>query len=91
MYSVKNQVTDEKQYGGKLEAEDKEKILAIIKEKQSWFDSNEATATKEDFEEQKAEVEAVVNPITAKFYQGGSGGGSSATDSDEDMPNHDEL
>jgi heat shock protein 5 len=93
LYSVKSQVNDEKQLGGKLSDEDKETITTAIKEKQSWFDSNEATATKEDFEEQRAEIEAVVNPITSKLYEGGAGGaggGSGATQSDDEV-DHDEL
>lgn len=35
-------------------------------------------------------MESIVNPITAKLYEGGSGGGSGATESD-DLPDHDEL
>ncbi|KAI3634376.1 hypothetical protein MIR68_007980 [Amoeboaphelidium protococcarum] len=91
LYSVKNQLSDE--VGKKLEDEDKDAISSIVKEKIEWMESNAETATKEDYEEVKAEVEAVVNPIMSKLYgqEGGSGGGSSATDEDEDIPSHDEL
>ncbi|KAJ3284894.1 ATPase with role in protein import into the ER, partial [Blyttiomyces sp. JEL0837] len=54
-------------------------------EKTEWLESNAATATKEDLDEQKAELEAIVNPITAKLYGAGAGG------DDEDAPDHDEL
>lgn len=47
LYSIKNQVNDEKQLGGKLAADDKETILSTIKEKTSWFESNAESATKE--------------------------------------------
>jgi heat shock protein 5 len=89
LFSLKNQVNDEKQLGGKLSADDKEKILDIVKEKIDWLDSNGATASPEDFEEQKAEVEAVVNPITSQLYEGGAGGSSAQDDDDDDE--HDEL
>jgi heat shock protein 5 len=91
LYSIKNQVSDKEQLGGKISDEDKEKVLDIVKEKMDWLASNAETASKEDFEEQKAEVENVVNPITAKLYgdAGGSGGGSGATN--EDDVDHDEL
>ncbi|KAI3656063.1 hypothetical protein MP638_006049 [Amoeboaphelidium occidentale] len=87
LYSLKNQVNDEKQMGGKIFVEDKEKILDIVKEKIDWLDSNGAAATPEDFKEHKAEVEAVVNPITSQLYEGGAGGGSVTDDEDD----HDEL
>ena len=85
LYHVKQLVTDEKQLGSKIESEDKEKILAIVKEKTEWLDANSATASLEDFEEAKAEIENIVNPITSKLYgAGGSGSG-------DEVPNHDEL
>lgn len=92
LYSIKNQVNDKEQLGGKISDEDKEKVLDTVKEKLDWLTKNAETAAKEDFEEQKAEVEAVVNPITAKLYgSGGPGGagGSGATGSDDS--DHDEL
>ncbi|KAI8915076.1 heat shock protein 70 family [Entophlyctis helioformis] len=82
VYSLKTQVNDEKALGGKLSDEDKKELLDALKEKQAWLDAN-PTASKDDIDEQKAELEAVVNPITAKLYQGGAG----ATDPDD----HDEL
>src|SRR5690606_29872482 len=82
LYAIKSQVADEKQLGGKLEAEDKDSILEAIKEKLDWLDENGSTASKEDFEEQKAEVEAIVNPITSKLY--GRGGDADSSNDDED-------
>ncbi|KAJ3092812.1 ATPase with role in protein import into the ER [Quaeritorhiza haematococci] len=77
MYTLKNQLNDESQLGGKVDEDDKKKILDEIKEKSDWLDSNGATASKEDIEEKKAELEAVVNPITSKLYQGAGGEGAS--------------
>jgi heat shock protein 5 len=84
IYTIKQQVTDEDKLGGKLPADDKKKILDAIKAKSDWLDSNGATATKEDLDEQKSELEAIVNPITSKLY--GAGAGDS-----EEAPDHDEL
>ena len=75
IYGLKNQVTDENQLGGKLAEDDKKTILDALKAKSTWLDSNGSTATKEDIEEQKAELEAIVNPITSKLYDGGAPGG----------------
>lgn len=86
LYTTKNQVNEE--LGKKMSEEDKEKILEIVKEKISWMESSGESASKEDFEEAKAEVENVVNPITAKIYADGS---QQPTGGEEEMPSHDEL
>jgi len=86
IYSIKNSVNDEAQLGSKISDEDKKTVLDAIKEKNDWMDSNGSTASKDDLEEKKAELEAVVNPITTKLY--GQGGGGGASDEPED---HDEL
>jgi endoplasmic reticulum chaperone BiP len=60
--------------------------LDAIKEKSEWLDSNAGTASKEDLDEQKSELEAIVNPITSKLYgAGGDAGG------DGEPVDHDEL
>ncbi|KAK3939099.1 putative glucose-regulated protein 78 of hsp70 family [Diplogelasinospora grovesii] len=86
-FSLKNQVNDEEGLGGKIAAEDKETILDAVKEAQDWLEENAATATAEDFEEQKEKLSNVAYPITSKLYsQGGAGGAG------EDEPmDHDEL
>ena len=84
LYSVKTQVNDPKQWGGKLEEDDKLSILDALKDAQQWVDSHATTATKEEFDEQKSELEAIVNPITAKLYGDSD---KKATDPDD----HDEL
>jgi heat shock protein 5 len=80
VYTIKSQVADEKQLGGKLDEDDKLTILDAIKDAQQWIDSHAATASKEEIDEQKSELETIVNPITSKLYQ-------DAGDDDE----HDEL
>jgi len=58
--------------------------MDAIKETTEWLDENAATATAEDFEEQKEKLSNVAYPITSKLYSGGP--------SDDDEPSsHDEL
>ncbi|ORY88686.1 heat shock protein 70 family [Lobosporangium transversale] len=83
LYSVKNQVTDDSQLGAKIDADDKKTILDAIATKISWLESEGASATKEELDEKKEEIEAIVNPITSKLY--GSSGGS-GTPPSEEMP-----
>jgi heat shock protein 5 len=60
-------------------------LLDAIKETTEWLDENGATATTEDFEEQKEKLSNVAYPITSKLYSGGAGGAG-----DEPL-DHDEL
>ncbi|EGS19927.1 uncharacterized protein CTHT_0044200 [Thermochaetoides thermophila DSM 1495] len=85
-FSLKNQVNDEDGLGKKISAEDKETILDAVKEALDWLDENAATATTEDFEEQKEKLSNVAYPITSKLYSGGSAGGA-----DDEPESHDEL
>ena len=82
LYSLKSQVNDEKQLGGKLDEDDKLTVLDALKDAEQWIASNAASATKEEIDEQKSELEAIVNPITSKLYED-----TKATDPDD----HDEL
>jgi len=88
LYAIKNQVNDDAQLGSKIDADDKKTILDEVAKKVSWLESEGATATKEELDEKKEEIEAVVNPITSKLYGAAGDSGSAPT---EDMPNHDEL
>ena len=83
-YTLKNQVSDEEQLGGKLDAEDKKKLLDACKEAMDWLDDHASSATKEDFDEQKEKLSQVAYPITSKLYKDQGAGG-------EDPLAHDEL
>ncbi|KAH6679346.1 dnaK-type molecular chaperone BiP [Halenospora varia] len=85
-FSLKNQVNDEEGLGGKIDEDDKETILDAVKEATEWLEENAATATSEDFEEQKEKLSNVAYPITSKLY-GGAGGASE----DDEPGSHDEL
>jgi len=71
-YSMKQSV--EGDLKDKLEDEDKKAILDKVEQVIKWLDDN-ANAEKDEFEEQKKEVEAVCNPIMTKMYQGAGGAG----------------
>ncbi|KAJ2749624.1 ATPase with role in protein import into the ER [Coemansia pectinata] len=91
LYSIKNQVTDKEQLGSKISKEDKVSIMAAIKEAEKWLDDNATEATKEDIDEQREELESVVNPVISKLY-GSSGKNAKNEDDDEDDDaEHDEL
>ncbi|KAK1774593.1 heat shock protein 70 family [Copromyces sp. CBS 386.78] len=86
-FSLKNQVNDEDGLGGKIDEEDKETILDAVKEAQDWLEENAATASAEDFDEQKEKLSNVAYPITSKLYSQGAPEGA-----DDDEPaGHDEL
>ncbi|KAK8210648.1 heat shock protein 70 [Phyllosticta capitalensis] len=86
-FSLKNQVNDESGLGSKIDDEDKETILDAVKEAQDWLDENAASASTEDFEEQKEKLSNVAYPITSKLYSGAGG----MPDDDEEPSGHDEL
>lgn len=84
-FSLKNQVNDESGLGGQIDEDDKQTILDAVKEVTDWLEDNAATATTEDFEEQKEQLSNVAYPITSKLY------GSAAPADEEEPSGHDEL
>lgn len=88
VYGLKNQIGDQEGLGGKISDEDKKTILATVKDATNWIDEYGSSASVEDLEEKLAEIQGVVNPITAKLYSGGSTG---SKDDEEATRDHDEL
>jgi len=82
VWGLKSQVSDAEGLGGKLSDADKKTILATVKEATEWVESNGQAATSEELDEKLAEVQAIVQPITSKIYEGADG---------EQPPSHDEL
>ncbi|XP_051171488.1 heat shock 70 kDa protein cognate 4-like [Leptopilina boulardi] len=70
-FNMKATVDDEK-IKDKIDAADKEKVLAKCNEVIAWLDANQL-AEKEEFGHQQKELEAVCNPIVTKLYQGAGG------------------
>merc|ERR550534_2019778 len=91
-FGLKSQLEDEEKLAGKLSEEDKETCEEAVNDVLDWLQSND-DAEKEDFDEKKAELEEIVNPILQEFYQqyGGAQGGDDDDWDDEDLPDHDEL
>ncbi|XP_068962257.1 heat shock cognate 71 kDa protein-like isoform X2 [Petaurus breviceps papuanus] len=80
-FNMKATVEDEK-LQGRIDDEEKQKILDKCNEIINWLDKNQ-TAEKEEFEHQQKELEKVCNPIITKLYQsagmpGGFPGGGAA-------------
>eukprot|EP00834_Sanchytrium_tribonematis_P001526 NODE_38_length_35257_cov_0.939047.p20 type:complete len:201 gc:universal NODE_38_length_35257_cov_0.939047:22775-23377(+) len=91
LYQLKQQVTDKNQLGGKLSDEDKKAVTTAVEDGLAWIGKNEGTASKEDFEEKKAEIEGVVQPIIAKVYEGAGAGGSDGDSKEAWEDDDDEL
>lgn len=66
IYSLKGQLADDKGLGGKLESADKKTVNDEIKKSQDWLEEFSATATAEDYDEQREALQSVVSPITSK-------------------------
>ncbi|KAJ2480571.1 ATPase with role in protein import into the ER [Coemansia sp. RSA 2320] len=91
LYSIKNQVTDKEQLGSKIGKDDKESIMAAIKEAEKWLEDNAAEATKEDIDDQRGELESVVNPVISKLYGSSAKNAGHDDEDDDDEAEHDEL
>merc|ERR1712178_424559 len=93
-FGLKSQLQDEEKLAGKLSEEDADMVEEAVNDVLDWLSSND-DAEKDDFDEKKAELEEVVNPILQEFYEqhGGAGGagGDDDWDDDDDLADHDEL
>ncbi|XP_004535076.1 heat shock 70 kDa protein cognate 3 [Ceratitis capitata] len=81
-YSLKNQIGDKDKLGGKLNDEEKSKMESAIDDSIKWMEQN-ADADPEEYKKQKKDLEAIVQPIIAKLYQG-TGGVPPTEESDDD-------
>ena len=97
-YSLRNTI-QEQEFAKKLSADEKSSFENVVNETITWLDSNPEAST-EEFEEKKKAVEAVVNPIISKGYQGGAcpmpgdmptGAGSGSTGSGSKGPQVEEV
>ena len=83
IFSLRNQANDKEGLGSKIDNEEKKELLDAIEEAREWLEENKASATTEEFEEQKEILSNVAYPITSKLYGGAENGG--------DSYEHDEL
>jgi heat shock protein 5 len=68
-YNMKNQIGDSEKLGGKLDEESKTKITTAVDEAISWLEAN-PSAEIEELKAKKTELEAIVQPIVSKLYEG---------------------
>jgi heat shock protein 5 len=86
IFSLKDQVSDSKGLGGKLEQVQKDAIQNIISDTSGWVDDYGSKATAEEINEKLQEIQDVANPIVSSIYHGAQDG----KDEDDDW-NHTEL
>ncbi|GAA98880.1 uncharacterized protein L969DRAFT_88921 [Mixia osmundae IAM 14324] len=91
IFGLKSQLADQEGLGGKIDGDDRKTIEAELKTRQEWLDENGATATAEDFDEQREAASSAISPITSKLYAGQGGPGGPGGESDEPLHDRDEL
>jgi len=91
LYNIKNQINDEEKLGKVITDEQRAIIEEAIEDGLECFDNNADSATVEDFNEKKAEVEKIINPVVEELYKASGAAGGGAGGDDEDIPDHDEL
>jgi heat shock protein 5 len=86
LYNLKNTLDDEeKGIAGKIAEAEKNELVSLIDETLDWLEENPEAET-EEYKAKQKEVEHVANPIMKKVYgSGGSPGGGSGDDEDEDF------
>ncbi|KAH6853634.1 glucose-regulated protein [Chaetomium sp. MPI-CAGE-AT-0009] len=90
-FNLKNQLEDDNGLGGRADENDKETIRDAVREATTWLDQYGATATAEDFAEQREKLSDVAHPITSKLYGGADTGSADNDEYDESGDYHDEL
>lgn len=98
-YSLKNTISDSK-VEGKLSEDDKKTLTDAINKTVEFLDANQA-ATKEEYESEQKELEAVANPLMQKLYAGeggmpgggmpGGAPGAGASEDHQDGPTVEEV
>ncbi|KAK0409232.1 hypothetical protein QR680_004423 [Steinernema hermaphroditum] len=81
-YTLKSQIGDKDQLGGKLAEEDKKIIEEAVDEAISWLEANRE-ASVEDLKQKKDDLENAVKPIITKLYKDAGTGSEEREDKDE--------
>ncbi|KAK4154731.1 78 kDa glucose-regulated protein [Chaetomidium leptoderma] len=88
-FSLRNQLDDEDGLGGRIDEDEKETLRDAVREATNWLSEYGASATAENFAEQREQLSGAAYPITSKLYDGaGTGAGDNG---DESGDFHDEL
>ena len=72
-YTLKKQLDDEEQLGGKVSEEEKASILEVVEEKLEWLKENDEAET-DEFNAAKKAIEEIAQPIISKLYADGGEG-----------------
>jgi len=76
--------------GGKMDPEERDRVMDALKDGQAWLDSN-PEAGAEEIKAKHGEVEGICAPIVSRHYGAGSGGGAGAGGDEDGAEGHDEL
>ncbi|KAK3300255.1 glucose-regulated protein [Chaetomium fimeti] len=91
-FSLKNQLEDDNELGGKIDEDEKETLRDAVREATAWINEYGTTATADDFAEQREKLSDVAHPITRKLYGGADDTGSAGNDENDEFGDyHDEL
>lgn len=63
IYSVKNQIDDEKKLAKHLTEEQKEQLRDLVKKSEEWLNKTDANYDKDDYEGELRELQKVCDPI----------------------------
>lgn len=89
-YQLKNQLGDQEKLGGKISEEDKATMEAAIEKAIKYLDDN-PSASAEELEAAKKDLEGVVQPIVTKLYGDQAGAGAGEEQPSGDGGEKDEL
>jgi len=91
VYNIRNTLNDpEKKVAEKLSEDEIQKLKDAVEEGMDWIEAN-LSATVEEFQEKKKELEQIVQPIFGKIYGGAQGGAPGGPGEDFGFDMHDDL
>ena len=86
-YTLSAQLGDKEKLGGKLSAQDKEAVEKAVAEKIQWMESHQ-DAGLEELQAKRKELEAVVQPVVSKLYDGAPGDQADSAESEQENNSH---
>jgi len=91
-YNLKNELGDENKIGGRVSEADKETLTEACNDVITWLEEN-TDAEVDDYKDQQATFDSIVQPILKNFYQqsGGGPGGEEGGDDDYSSTDHEDL
>jgi len=92
-YNLKNELGDENKLGGRVSETDKETLTEACNDVITWLEEN-TDAEIDDYKDQQATFDSIVQPIMKNFYQqAGAGAGPGGEDTEEDYgsTDHEDL